>query len=313
MLTTPMDILAAYPVRKSKKQKRAFREEVQTLAESWGYAFSTEKSGFGGKNLIIGDPAKAKYLFTAHYDTCVRLPVPNLITPKSLPLFLLYQLALCAFLLILLLVLPQLLSVAAGLLVGAEEGHIVYQIAFWSLYLLIFFGPANKTNANDNTSGVITALETAGSLPEHQRDKVCFILFDLEEAGLLGSMGYAGKHKKEIKNQIVLNLDCVGDGDELYFFPTKKLKKSPEKLEFLDKAAGTFGNKSITIHKKGFSVYPSDQANFPYGVGICALRRYRGTLYMSRIHTSRDTVLEETNVNLLRTAIISMISGDAAQ
>lgn len=84
-------------------------------------------------------------------------------------------------------------------------------------------------------------------------------------------------------------------------------------MALLQKAAGTFGKKSITVHQKGFSIYPSDQANFPKGVGICALHRSRLALYMSRIHTPKDTVLEETNVSILRAAIISMISCDAAE
>ncbi len=69
----------------------------------------------------------------------------------------------------------------------------------------------------------------------------------------------------------------------------------------------------MLVHEKGFSVYPSDQANFPYGVGICALRKKGEILYLSRIHTPKDTVLEETNVNILRAALITFITCGAAQ
>lgn len=310
MLLSPMDVRTAYPVRKSKKQKQAFREDVQALVKAWGYESSVEKGSFGAKNLIIGDPSKAKYLITAHYDTCARLPFPNLITPKNFFWFMAYQLLVCAFILLV----PTVLCFAVALIMqDAEFVPLVYNLSFWGIFLLIFIGPANKNNANDNTSGVITALEIARNLPQDQREKVCFVLFDLEEAGLLGSAGYQSKHKKQTVNQIVLNLDCVGDGDYLYFFPGKKLRKSPEKMALLDKAAITHGEKSITIHHKGFSVYPSDQANFPYGVGICALRKNKLAYYMSRIHTSKDTILEQTNVNILRAAIINMISCDAAE
>ena len=81
----------------------------------------------------------------------------------------------------------------------------------------------------------------------------------------------------------------------------------------LEKIAGQLGKKSINLRSKGFSVYPSDQANFPYGVGICALKRGKMGLYLGRIHTPRDTVLEETNVNILRAALITLIGGSAAQ
>ena len=78
-------------------------------------------------------------------------------------------------------------------------------------------------------------------------------------------------------------------------------------------ACGYFGKKDVLVHEKGFSVYPSDQANFPYGVGICALRKKGKTLYLSRIHTPKDTILEETNVNILRAALITFITCGAAQ
>ena len=62
------------------------------------------------------------------------------------------------------------------------------------------------------------------------------------------------------------------------------------------------------LREKGFSVYPSDQKNFPLGVGICALRKGAVGLYMGRIHTRRDTILEQTNVNILRSALTSLIT-----
>ena len=96
-------------------------------------------------------------------------------------------------------------------------------------------------------------------------------------------------------------------------FRTKKLKKDRKRLTSLYKACGYFGEKSILLHEKGFAFYPSDQANFPAGVGICALRRRKKLLYLDRIHTKKDTILERTNVNLLRAALITYICRDAAQ
>lgn len=177
----------------------------------------------------------------------------------------------------------------------------------------MLIGPANPSNANDNTSGVITLLEIAKSMPENQRKRVCFVLFDLEEAGLIGSASYRKAHKARTDRQMVLNLDCVGDGDNLLLFPTKKLKKDRKRLTSLYKACGYFGKKSILLREKGFSFYPSDQANFPWGIGICALKKRGKTLYLGRIHTNKDTILERTNVNLLRAAIITYICRDAAQ
>lgn len=305
MITKPMDILQQHPVRKSRLQKAAFRGAVQSYAESLGYSVTVEKGSFGSHNVVIGDPSKVKFLVTAHYDTCARMPVPNFITPCNVWLYLGYQLLVTAVMFIP----PVILGYAAGwLLKDPFMGYWVGYLMLWVMIVLMVAGPANPTNVNDNTSGVVTALEIARSIPKIQRDRVCFVLFDLEEAGLIGSASYRKKHKQESDNQIVLNLDCVGDGDHILFVPTGKLKKDARRLNPMFTCCGQFGNKFITIRDKGLSVYPSDQANFPYGVGICALKKGKVGLYMDRIHTSKDTVLEETNVNLLRAALITYIT-----
>lgn len=309
MIDNPMDVLSLYPVRKGKRKKQAFRDDVQAYFKSLDYESTVEKGSLGSRNVVVGDPDGAQYLVTAHYDTCARLPFPNLITPCNAWTFLGYQLLLVIFMF-------AFMGVGGGLVyLLTRDGSL----AFWTGYMLLWvflalmmFGPANKTNANDNTSGVVSVLELARSLPEAQRGKVCFVLFDLEEAGLIGSASYQSKHKNATKNQIVLNLDCVGDGDEIMLFPTKKLKKDADKMDALRPGCGSFGGKSVTLHEKGFSVYPSDQANFPYGVGIAAFHRSKWAgLYCSRIHTHRDTILEEENINILRGQIMKIICGAA--
>ena len=47
-------------------------------------------------------------------------------------------------------------------------------------------GKANRHTANDNTSGVAAVMELMARLPEEQRSKAAFILFDNEEKGMLG-------------------------------------------------------------------------------------------------------------------------------
>lgn len=310
MLGSAYDILTSFPVRKSKKQKEQFRQEVQDYLQTLGYSSHVESGSFGCRNVVIGDSENAKYLVTAHYDTCARMLIPNLITPCNFWLFLGYQLLVC-----LLLIVP---SLAVGALAGYLfheffVGYFVFMVLLWGDIILMLVGPANSSNVNDNTSGVVSVLEIAKSLPEKYRKDVCFVLFDLEEAGLIGSASYQKAHKKATRSQLILNLDCVGDGDEILLFPTSKLKKDTQKIASLDKITGRYGKKSIVVRKNGFSIYPSDQANFPYGVGICALNRSRVGLYLSKIHTPKDTVLDETNINILRAAIITLISGSTVQ
>ncbi|MBR4870404.1 MAG: hypothetical protein IKU12_06460, partial [Oscillospiraceae bacterium] len=76
-------IFEAYHVRKSKKQKAAFREYLCGELEKAGYAPKVEKKG-SFCNVVVGDPQTAKLLYTAHYDTCAVLPFPNFITPRNM-------------------------------------------------------------------------------------------------------------------------------------------------------------------------------------------------------------------------------------
>lgn len=305
MITKSIDVLERYEIRKTKKQKTAFISAVTAYAERQRYTVRVEEGKMGCRNIVIGDPKRADYLLTAHYDTPASIGLPNFITPCNPVVFLLWQL----FILI-----PFFLAAfVTGLLVSfVTESEI---LIFWAAYitymgllLLMMFGPANRHTANDNTSGVVTVLETMSTMPDHLRERVCFVLFDLEEAGLVGSSSYRKAHKKETDRQMVLNLDCVGDGNEIVLFPMKSLKKNSGKMKRLQSIVGKYGSKSISIRQKGFAYYPSDQKHFPYGVGIAAFRRTKGIgLYCSRIHTWRDTVLEQTNINILRAALTSLI------
>ena len=305
MFTTPMEIGDAFPIRKSRKQKQAFREAVESYARELGYGCVMEKGSFGCVNVIMGDPDRAEYLVTAHYDTCAGMIFPNFITPCNPVIYILYQLFIVAWMS----VISAVPALAVGYWKGSPEiAYIVWYVLYWVFFLLMLFGPANKNNANDNTSGVVTVLEMMRSFPEAQRDKVCFVLFDLEEAGLIGSSAYRKAHKEKTNGQLVLNLDCVGDGDHIMMIPTGKLKKDKARMKALKGICGEVGERKILLREKGFSVYPSDQKNFPLGVGICALRKGAVGLYMSKIHTGRDQTLEQTNVNILRSALTSLIT-----
>ena len=324
MLNTPMDVLTMYPVRKSRRQKLAFRNAVEEYAAQLGYPFQREKGS--NKNLVIGDPEQAKYLVSAHYDTGTVLPAANRIYADNGLLYVLNQLYIGLRLTIIPILFSNVFAVAAMIIYyyrasAYDPGYLislgvaVFLVALVILlvisYCMAYNGPANKNNANDNTSGIVTLLEIMRSLPETQRHKVCFVLLDRNETGLQGSASYRRKHRRELENQLVLNLSCVGDGDHILLFPTDKLKKNNALLASVYKCCGYFGPKSILVQEKRKPVHPADYRNFPNAVGISAFKKGKTGHYIDRIHTSRDTVLDITNVNLLRAAICSMICGDA--
>ena len=310
MLTNPMDILSHYPVRKTKAQKTAFLTAVETFCASLGWQSRVESGRFGCRNLILGDPDRAEYLITAHYDPCAGMPFPNFITPCNLLPYIEYQVAIYLGIALIAGVTGGLVTLATGM---ALTGKLLSSFLAIGMLALLVLGPANKHNANDNTSGVVTVLEILRSIPDNQRHRVCFVLFDLEEAGLIGSACYRAQHRAAANRQVVINLDCVGDGDHLRFFPTKGLKKNKNRLAPLYGCCGYFGKKSLLVADKGICFYPSDQMNFPMGVGVAALKRRKKWLYLDRIHTRKDTSLDQTNVNILRGAIVSMVCCDAVK
>lgn len=278
-------ILTEYEVRKTSGQRRAFRQWLTPILQENGWAVREEKGSFGVRNLVIGDPDTAKVIYTTHYDTCVRLPFPNFITPKSPGLYVLYQILLTAAIF--------LACGIASYLGGMAFGAIGNRLAFYGVIALLLFGPANPHNANDNTSGVTAVVELALTMPEELRHKCAFVLFDLEESGLLGSESFAKKHKNVKANTLLVNMDCVSDGETMIFCFRKDSRAEVERFRALFAQDHRIRPEFLT---KGY-VYPSDQIYFDRGVGVSAMRSTKkGLLYMNRIHTKRDTVYREENI-----------------
>lgn len=308
MTETTREIFETYQIRKTRKQKTAFIEYVKPIAERYGYDFAVEKGSFGARNIVIGNPDTAKVLYTAHYDTCARLPFPNFITPKNFFLYLLYQFLIVGAFFALTFVLGLLMGFILSFFPAAE--HIGYRITSFSLQIfylgflyLLIAGPANKNTANDNTSGVTTVLDILQALPQDQKDKVAFVLFDLEEAGLFGSSSFASKHKTVKKNTLVINFDCVSDGETVLF----SLKRSTKKYaELLGRAFVPTPDIAVDITRNAF--YPSDNVSFRGGIGVAALKRSKifGTLYMDRIHTKRDVIYREENIRFLTDGAVNL-------
>lgn len=287
-------VLKEFQIRKTKKQKEEFRTFItQELAKEEIHA--KEERIKNNLNLIIGNPETAKLFFTAHYDTCPVLPFPNFIVPNSLIGFILSQL----FMVIIMFLLPVIISI---ILFIVDFDPFLILIIFESMLIFIIFwmynGKANKHTANDNTSGVITVLEAALKMPEQIREQVCFVLFDNEEKGMLGSTVFAKKYKNAKNNGIIINFDCVSDGDRLFFFPSKAIKKDEELEKSILDSFKSIENKHLNINK-GFGVYPSDNMKFNKAFGVCSLKNKKNFYYMNRIHTSRDIIFDEKNIDIL--------------
>ena len=306
MIQTPMDVLREFPVRKTGRQKSRFLEAVQSYGAHLGYRTAIESGAKGTRNVVLGDPETARFLITAHYDTPAMLWCPNLTMPCNAVLN-----ALCQLLNFLVLMLPA-FAVGGGVLYLTEKPlycALALLAAVIATIFLMAFGIPNPRNANGNTSGVIALLEIAASMPKNLRNRVCFVLFDKEQVAMRGSAAHRRKHPTASKIQTVVNLNCVGDGDTIMFFPNKTMV---EDLELLCLERGC-GNKTVKVHRKGWYSCVSDHVGFERGVGVMALRRGKLGYWLGRTRTIRDKNLEYTNVNILRACLITYIGSHAAE
>ena len=291
MTETEKIILEQWQVRKKRAQKTAFLEFMQTRFPE----ARVEQAGYS-RNLVIGDPEAAKLVLTAHYDTCARLPFPNLLMPKNMLGNLLYGLAIAMPLVLL-------SGVLGGVIGGLLESPLVTLVICYGVLggflWMMFGGIPNPNTVNDNTSGVCMLVRLLETLPEALRRKCCFVFFDNEENGLLGSSGFFKLHKTVMRDKPLLNFDCVSDGEHILLFPGRKAR--PDWVAQLQAAFRSRDGKTVTVEKPGRGMYPSDQVRFPQGAGVAAFRKARfWGLFISRIHTRRDTVWQEENLCLLR-------------
>ena len=290
-----------FQVRKTKKQKQAFIH----LLHSYIPELQVQETGCPkSRNLVIGNPETAKLVLGAHYDTCAQLPFPNFITPKKPLIAILYSF---------LVVIPYL---AAIILLNHLLTYFIHNfwVHYWvclAAYGLLMWGmlagPANKHTANDNTSGVITLLEIYNSLSQDQREQVCFVFFDNEEKGVIGSAQFRKQYKKVFKDKLLINYDCVSDGDTFLFGISKKANQKYHVP--LSRVFTATEEKTTMLENLKKVYYPSDQAGFPVAIAVAALK-YKKPFgyYMDKIHTKHDTVFDESNIAYLTERTIDFIN-----
>ncbi|HIS02985.1 MAG TPA: M28 family peptidase [Candidatus Pullichristensenella avicola] len=302
-------IVRDFQARKGRARKAAFRELVRAEMRKEGVIFREERAKglIENVNLVCGNLARAEFVFGAHYDTCAELPFPNLAAPLNWPLSILTQLlltlmlalpaALCAFLA------RQLgAPVAAAIAVGAACGLLASA--------LVVAGKANRHTMNDNTSGVVALLTLLARMTQEQRGRVAVVLFDNEEVGLIGSTLFRRRHARTMADKPLVNLDCVGDGN-IVLFAANKGYRADEALWARTKAAFSAGDFELAFAQRAF--YPSDHWGFPKALAMATLKRRRffGAV-IDRIHTRRDTILKEENIEYIVEGLLRLIDNENA-
>ncbi len=293
-----------YPIRKTEEQKDAFRKYVVAKAIENGVEARVEKLD-KHNNVVIGNPQTAKTVFTAHYDTPCASLFPNLMIPTKKGLFYLYQFAI--IFLFLALSLTPAIMIGMGLLESEMAYAIIFLVLYFGLFFLCFKTFTNKHNANDNTSGVATILTLIERLSCEQLEKVAFILFDNEEKGLQGAKAYSKAHKTQMQDKLLVNFDCVANGNNVIFIAKEKAEGNPYYSALKD----SFVSKedfNVGFYPLKSSVSNSDYKKFEQGVCCVACKKSKkGILYTPYIHTKKDVVADCKNIEFLANCSIDFI------
>ena len=291
-----------HPCRYTSEQKSAFLLDAKRTLRSAGYSteqISEQRLGgvFGSRNLIIGNP-DAEYLITAHYDTPGRngflLGTSPLVGQTGANVIML--LMSLPFLLAEIWLIKRVIDLPEASVFTALAAICAPPLLLMALMLIPML-IINRRNRNDNTSGVMCALQCAMYAAENPelQDRCCFVLFDNEEWGLLGSLGFAAERKKrgiDEKKHFVINLDCVGVGDVLAAattgIPGERCRKLTDSLHALG---------CDVECKQSQLVFMSDHAAFPDAVMLSYMKRSKlGTLYIPNIHSRKDTECDNSLV-----------------
>ena len=310
-------LLEKYQVRKTKAQKTAFLSWAQEEIRQMGYEpYVEEYKGdlYKCRNLIVGNPEEAKVIYTAHYDTQPVMPFPNMVFPKNFLATFGAQLPVILIMVLLCRGVVWLAGVIGGnnhmlSFILTEAGLLC---AVFGFLALLFYGPANKHTANDNTSGTACLMEMMAQLPEDMRKEAAFIFFDQEEKGKVGSLQFAKKYPEIKKEGYVMNLDCIGDGNHMMIVTPKKTPDAElTQLEQLFPGNDAFVTEAITAKHAN---YNSDQRSFKRGYAIAALHLHPTFgLHLKRIHTKRDTICEKANLQFVIDGCMNLLKQKAEE
>lgn len=294
-----------FPIRKTAAQKQAFRTWVAEEIHQMGYKVKVETTVRGKHhNIVAGDPERAAVVFTAHYDTGAKMPLPDLVMPRNIPVSIAYLL-----LNVLLLLIPSVLVllIMQGFFGNPQLALLSMVATFAGLMLLITYGPACKRSANGGDSGVAALLSLMAAIPEQERGKLAFILFDAKETSRGGSKGYARDHQQVQYTRLMVNLDCVGTGDQVLCISTELARKCTGHAALERILSETPG---LTAHffSSRTSMMGGDQKSFKCGVALLSATQSTGIGFLiPALRTNRDTKCRPENIAWFTEALSSYV------
>ncbi len=108
-------------------------------------------------------------------------------------------------------------------------------------FRLIIYSSIPVMGANDNLASVAVAVEAARHFAEHRprRTEVWAVSFGSEECGLRGSKRFARRHRAELFNAYLIDMEMVGAGELTVIEKEKTVRRrhSPEVVSLIEEAA----------------------------------------------------------------------------
>ena len=290
-------LLTFFPVRRSATQKEEFRKWLIKELKRAGHKATEEKYGKynGTVNVIAGDPERATVFLAAHYGTATRMLLPNYVSPTN-PFFHVGYHFLAGFILVLL---ALVLSFVVTFPVNRPDLTFPLFVIFTvGILLITAYGPANKNNANNNTSGVLALLSIARRMPKN--DRICYVFFDNNERSLLGAKSFKKQHPGA-ERTLFIDFNCVGNGEEMLLMPSKYSRWDEDMLAALDEAFADVeqSDTKLRLINQGLVYYPSDCRKFKFHLSVAACKKGVLGHHIPYLNSKMDTVLDCDNIRML--------------
>ena len=303
-MTIHEELTRRHPIRRTEEQKHAFRQWAIDRAGQAGYSARVEENGRAQiKNVIIGDPDSAAVIFSAHYDTPSRMLIPDMKFPRSIPV------AVCLHMLLVLLGIAISVAVLSLVHLFTPDGYVLFAtfvLCYVGLLVLISCGPANRNNANES-SGVAALLQLIAALPEEDRDKCAFILFDGGTKGRTGSKAWAKDHAELAWMRLLVDLDKVGVGDHALLVSSSMARRCTG-FNTLEKVLAETPGLTAHFYDGKTTLTGGDSRSFKCGVALMVCEQRPGLGFViGRIATARDTLCEQRCLDWVVTGLTGFV------
>ncbi len=287
-------ITREYPLRRKSQEKENMRTFLVGQSRTLGYDAKLS-SRRRATNVVVGDMEKAKIVLCARYDTGLRELLPQFICPTRPVTYFLYQ----ALTPVLMLLVSFILSFALTFAIQRPALTLpLFVVLLLGMLMYLRFGPSETRTANGNTSGVAALLGVMESLTPRHRGTVALAFLD---AG-------GGKALKanfpSLREKAVINVECIGCGDEILILPSKYTRWNGELLDAINECFENTETKTCFLKTDGLVYYPSENRAFRYNSAICACKKVAG---FGRFVKQLSSEIDEENLEVVRKGLVKLI------